>query len=160
MQVIDSWYYEPITLWCKFFHSAMYQKSGWSHSFFFLISLCWDLIPNRIHSSVWRKCIECVSCWSLSAKEPLITGLFCGRWPIKIRHPMVLCYPAVSRLMCPTTSIMYVHSLVARFQNFSWCSLQINQSCAEDQMLKDLMFRTRLCGAILIIHFGWLIYFR
>jgi len=28
-----------------------------------------------------------------SQKETLIIGLFCGRWPIKIRHPMVLRHP-------------------------------------------------------------------
>jgi len=30
------------------------------------------------------------SCRSFSAKEPLIIGLFCGKWPTKIRHPMGL----------------------------------------------------------------------
>ena len=30
----------------------------------------------------------------LSVKEPLITGLFCGKWPLKIRHAMGLCHPA------------------------------------------------------------------
>jgi len=30
------------------------------------------------------------SCRSFPAKEPLIIGLFCGKWPIKIRHPMGL----------------------------------------------------------------------
>jgi len=28
------------------------------------------------------------SCRSLSAKKPLIIGLFCGKWPVKIRHLM------------------------------------------------------------------------
>ena len=42
-------------------------------------------------STGWRRCIGClVSCTSLSAKEPLILGLFCGKWPIKIRHPVTL----------------------------------------------------------------------
>ena len=31
-----------------------------------------------------------LSCRSLSAKEPLIIGLFDGKWPVKIRHPMHL----------------------------------------------------------------------
>jgi len=30
---------------------------------------------------------------SLFAKEPLIIGLFCGKWPLKIRHPMGLHHP-------------------------------------------------------------------
>ena len=29
----------------------------------------------------------------LSTKEPLIIGLFCGKWPIKMRHPMGLRHP-------------------------------------------------------------------
>ena len=29
---------------------------------------------------------------SFPAKEPLITGLFCGKWPMKMRHPMGLRY--------------------------------------------------------------------
>jgi len=28
-----------------------------------------------------------------SAKEPLILGLFCGKWPTKIRYPMHICNP-------------------------------------------------------------------
>ena len=36
------------------------------------------------------------SCRSCSAKEPLIIGLFCGKWPEKIRHPMTLRH----RLLC------------------------------------------------------------
>jgi len=32
------------------------------------------------------------SCWPLSAKEPLITGLFCAKWPMKMRDPMLLWY--------------------------------------------------------------------
>jgi len=41
-----------------------------------------------------------LSCRSLSAKEPLITGLFCGEWPTKIRHPTHLCHSvAVSWLL-------------------------------------------------------------
>ena len=33
------------------------------------------------------------SCRSFVAKEPLIIGLFCGKWPMKIRHPMTLGHP-------------------------------------------------------------------
>jgi len=33
---------------------------------------------------------DALSCTSFSAKEPLIMGLFCGKWPIKIAHPMGL----------------------------------------------------------------------
>jgi len=30
------------------------------------------------------------NCRSLSAEEPLFIGLFCGRWPQKIRHPIYI----------------------------------------------------------------------
>jgi len=36
---------------------------------------------------------DALSCRSLSAKEPLIIRLCCGKWPIKIRHPMGLRHP-------------------------------------------------------------------
>jgi len=36
---------------------------------------------------------DALSCRSFFAKEPLIIGLFCGKWPVKIRHPMGLRHP-------------------------------------------------------------------
>jgi len=36
---------------------------------------------------------DALSCKSIFAKEPLIIGLFCGTWPIKIRHPMTPRHP-------------------------------------------------------------------
>jgi len=36
---------------------------------------------------------DALSCRSLSAKEPLIIGLFCRKEPTKIRHPTYLCHP-------------------------------------------------------------------
>jgi len=39
------------------------------------------------------------SCRSLSAKEPLIIGLFCGKWPMNIRHLMHLRYPFLASHM-------------------------------------------------------------
>ena len=45
----------------------------------------------------WRRPIGCAwSCRSFRGKEPLIIGLFCEKWPIKIRHPMGLCQPVVA----------------------------------------------------------------
>jgi len=47
------------------------------------------------------------------AKEPLIIELFCGKWPMKIRHPMGLRHPdyltIVSWLrdMCPLTCVSW-----------------------------------------------------
>ena len=33
---------------------------------------------------------DALSCRFFFAKKPLIIGLFCGKWPVKIRHPMGL----------------------------------------------------------------------
>jgi len=37
--------------------------------------------------------IYALSCRSCSSKTPLIIGLFCRKWPIKIRHPIGLHHP-------------------------------------------------------------------
>jgi len=37
--------------------------------------------------------LDAVSCGSLSAKEPLSIGFFCGKGPTMIRHPMRLRHP-------------------------------------------------------------------
>jgi len=42
---------------------------------------------NRIRATGWRRL---VSCTSFIAKEPLIIRLYCGNWPINIKHPMGL----------------------------------------------------------------------
>ena len=36
---------------------------------------------------------DALSCMSLFAKEPLIIGLFCGKWPMEIKHPICLYHP-------------------------------------------------------------------
>ena len=35
---------------------------------------------------------------SFFAKEPLIIGIFCGKWPMEIRHPMTLRHPVLNSL--------------------------------------------------------------
>ena len=40
------------------------------------------------HRVLLRKMQNQDNCRFLSAKEPLIIGFFCGKWPAKIRHPM------------------------------------------------------------------------
>jgi len=58
---------------------------------------------ERDFMSAGCRCIGCLrhpnrpaSCRSLSAKEPLIFGLFCGKKPINIRHSMTLRHPVAS----------------------------------------------------------------
>jgi len=55
----------------------------------------------------------------------------------------------------PTQSIIYVHFL-ARFQEIILTFVQYKhkKSCAEDQMLKDLILRTSVCGTGFIIQRG------
>jgi len=44
-------------------------------------------------STGWRRPVGyLISCRSFFAKEPLTIGLFCGKWAMKIRHPIGLCH--------------------------------------------------------------------
>jgi len=49
---------------------------------------------------------------SFFAKEPLIIGLFCGKWLIKISHPMRLRHPVVYALH------FYIHNPGTKFPKF------------------------------------------
>ena len=46
----------------------------------------------------------------------------------------------------PDPKIIYVHFLHISGNFFTYRSVQKFQSCAEDQMLQDLIVPTRLCG--------------
>ena len=61
----------------------------------------------------------------------------------------------------PTRSMIHVHCLIARFQEIVLLIVQYTctKSCAEDEMLQDLILRTRLCGIGFITQTGWLIHF-
>jgi len=41
----------------------------------------------------WRRPIGYLKLQAISRKEPLIIVVFCGKWPMKIRHPMGLRHP-------------------------------------------------------------------
>ena len=43
--------------------------------------------------TVWRRPIGCLMLQVIFRRRPLIIGLFCGNWPMKIRHPMTLRHP-------------------------------------------------------------------
>jgi len=53
---------------------------------------------------------DALSCWSFSAKEPLITGLFCGKWPAKMRHPMGLRHPVDLSLLKTEISVYHMYA--------------------------------------------------
>jgi len=44
----------------------------------------------------WRRPIGCLSLQVFATKEPLIIGLFCGKWPVKMIHPMGLRHPVAN----------------------------------------------------------------
>jgi len=56
----------------------------------------------------WRRPIGCLSCRSFFAKDPLIIGFFCGKWPVKIRPPVGLRRPM---LHADTTTHPHIHSV-------------------------------------------------
>jgi len=60
----------------------------------------------------------------------------------------------------PTHSMIYLHSRVAKFQKFFSLIVQYRytKSYVVDQMLQDLILRTRLCSKGCIAHLGWLIH--
>ena len=72
---------------------------------------------NVVTSQLMRKSIyiTSLSCRSFLAKEPLITGLFCGKWPTKIRHPMTLCHPVTSQLMHEHNYLYHPRQRLVRF---------------------------------------------
>ena len=74
-----------------------------------------------------------LSCRSFFAKEPIIIGLFCGQWPMKIRHPMGLRHPVWydSPTLCNLDaqildgahwfgSFTYTHKLIERTPTPPW----------------------------------------
>jgi len=48
----------------------------------------------------WRRLIGCLKLQVIFAKEPLIIRLFCGKWPMKIRHRMTRRHPVSSLCIC------------------------------------------------------------
>jgi len=63
-------------------------------------------------------CQEAFSCGSLSAKEPLIIGLFCGKRPIKIRHPRCLRQWHVAKT--PFDLKVQIERMCRRLSSFAW----------------------------------------
>jgi len=71
-----------------------------------------------------------LNCRSISAKEPLNIGLFCGNWLLKIRHPLHLCHPVVINLLHHTKWAyckLLKNILKILFDNIVW--LQGGKGC-------------------------------
>jgi len=62
----------------------------------------------------WRNPLDALSCRSFFAKEPLIIGLFCGKGPLKIRHPMGLRDPV---------HILHIHVCICIYIHISWVEI-------------------------------------
>ena len=57
---------------------------------------------------------DALRCRSLSAKEPPITGLFCGKRCMKIRHPMGLRYPVCFGIHTYDRTFFLIYAYVCR----------------------------------------------
>jgi len=69
----------------------------------------------------WRRLIGFLKLRVISAKEPLIIGLFCGKWPVKIRHLTYDCHPLcileVCMYVCIHTAVWMCEAAVAQQPN-------------------------------------------
>jgi len=65
----------------------------------------------------------CMFLDSFFAKEPLIIGLFCGKSPVKKRHPMGLRHPVTTRLDASYICVAFF------FINFSTTCTVIKSAC-------------------------------
>ena len=52
---------------------------------------------------------DAFNCRSLLAKEPWIIGLFCRKWPVKVRHPMGLCHLNMTRYIYICIWYIYIY---------------------------------------------------
>jgi len=95
-------------------HSCM-----WQDSFIYVIlslytwNVCTCLyVYMYIHVCIFIYVIQgdALSCRSFFAKAPLIIGLFCGKWLVKIRHPMGLRHPVLSLYTWDVCTYIYVHT--------------------------------------------------
>ena len=92
---------------------------------------------------------DALCCRSFFAKEPLILGLFCGKWPVQIRHPMGLCHPVHDVCVC----VMWVSYM------YEWYALHEPQKIiyicicrtSEDHIHMSMIFWCS-CKALYHIH--------
>ena len=71
----------------------------------------WRIKWNMTHFDTgWRRLMEAFSCRLFFAKEPLIIGLFCGKWPIKIRNPMGLRHPVPRRALSNDSYLIWMRA--------------------------------------------------
>jgi len=92
---------------------------GWRNTFLFMGQDTYDAVSRR----------------SFSAKEPLIIRLFCGKWPIKIRHPMHLRHPVHTFLLHFPVACTYTHVTFSRMRatsHLEMCDPKKKKPCARN----------------------------
>ena len=109
---------------------------------------------------LWRDSKICVqgdqdsqfalSCRSFFAKEPQFTRPLCGKWPVKIRHPMGLRHPVIWRqCLCDMThSCVYWHVICFFIVlSFTWYMLICNMSnlCVRHDSFIRAAWRIYMC---------------
>ena len=116
-------------VWYDMFNICIFH-----HIYICIICLSTQVIPTywvvyAYISYVWYAYISyrvakthALSCRSFFAKEPLIIGLICGKWPIKIRHPMGLGHPVY---VYTSYANMYVIRVCTQFTYITKCSTKI-----------------------------------
>ena len=78
------------------FHSKFSSKDFCDIGKVALLNFDWQNVPKHqtyshfIYLQGGEDPQDAFSCRSFFAQEPLIIGLFCGKWRVKIRHPMTL----------------------------------------------------------------------
>jgi len=69
---------------------------------------------------------DALSCRSFFAKEPLIIGLFCGKWPMKIRHPKYTLAILILQTQHPQCiSLSWMHTYIYIHTHISWMYIYI-----------------------------------
>ena len=84
-------------------HTAIHTHECFSH-----VPHTWHIRIHYVARLLWRASYAYVY---LFAKEPLIIRLFCGKRPMKIRHPMTLRHPACHVRHMPMGWLRLVGSL-------------------------------------------------
>jgi len=71
----------------------------YTYAYMYIYIYIYDTYNRRLLQG-GKDSLDALSCRSFSAKERLIIGLFCGKWPKKIRHPMTLRHPVCRFYVC------------------------------------------------------------
>ena len=73
---------------------------------------------------------------------------------VSVRVCVCVCVCSKTRPPDPINNVCSLSNLQISRNSFTYYSVQIFKSCAEDQMIQDLILRTRLCGIGYIAQHG------